>query len=261
MKTRTAKPTSAVLASSRTLVDVTVLETLFDLAPDVAFFVKDMEGRYRAVNMSLVERHGLNEKSQVIGKRPRDICPGDFGGLPSAQDAEVLRTGKPILDHLEKHWYTPHKPGWCLTTKLPLRDAGGRIIGLIGMSRDVRAPIESKDIPPEFAASLNHFEAHLADEITPSSLARRARLPSPRFARLMKRYFGLTPSQYITKTRLAAASRLLRETEKSVSEIGIACGFYDHSSFTRAFRAAIGVTPTRYRAGSIKVRSGHDANR
>lgn len=248
MKTRTTNPTLELPVESRTLVDVAVLETLFDLAPDVAFFVKDIEGRYRAVNMSLVERHGLTEKAQVIGKRPRDICPGDFGGLPSEQDAEVLRTGRPILDHLEQHWYTPHKPGWCLTTKLPLRNAAGKIIGLIGMSRDVRAPIESKDIPSGFAAALNHFEANLAEEITPSSLARRARLPSPRFARLMKRYFGLTPSQYITKARLAAASRLLRESDKTISEIGIACGFYDHSSFTRAFRAAVGVTPTQYRA-------------
>lgn len=243
-------PASDLPAPARVLVDVGVLETLFDLAPDVAFFVKDTEGRYRAVNRSLVERHGLAEKAQVIGKRPRDICPGDFGGLPSAQDAEVLRTGRPMLDHLEQHWYAPHKPGWCLTTKLPLRDAAGRTVGIIGMSRDVRAPIGAKDIPPGFAAALNHFEANLAGEITPSSLARRARLPSPRFARLMKRYFGLTPGQYITKTRLAAASRLLRETDKTVSEIGLACGFYDHSSFTRAFRAAMGVTPTRFRAAN-----------
>ena len=261
MKTRTINPASDVPTAPRTLVDVAVLETLFDLSPDVAFFVKDVEGRYRAVNMSLVERHGLTEKSQVIGKRPRDICPGDFGGLPSTQDAEVLRTGKPILDHLEQHWYTPHKPGWCLTTKLPLRDADGRIVGLIGMSRDVRAPIESKDIPPGFAAALNHFETHLGDETAPSTLARKARLPAPRFARMMKRYFGLTPGQYITKTRLAAASRLLRETDKSVLEIALACGFYDHSAFTRAFRAAIGVTPTRYRTGVIRATVGHDSIR
>ena len=62
-------------------------------------------------------------------------------GIPSQQDAAVLRTGQPICDHLELHWYEPHKPGWCLTTKLPLRDATGTIVGLIGLSRDVRAPI------------------------------------------------------------------------------------------------------------------------
>ena len=65
-------------------VDVSVLEKLFDQAPDVAFFIKDTSGRYVAVNASLVERHGLRHKSQVLGKRPCDICPGEFGRTPSA---------------------------------------------------------------------------------------------------------------------------------------------------------------------------------
>ena len=130
-----------------------MLERLFDQAPDVVFFIKDTAGRYVAANASLVERHGLRHKSQVLGQRPCDICPGEFGRLPSAQDAAVLRTGRPILDHLELHWYAPHKPGWCLTTKLPLRDATGAITGLIGISRDLRAPIAASEIPVEFAAA------------------------------------------------------------------------------------------------------------
>lgn len=249
MKTRTTKHAIEVLPRTVAPVEAALLEKLFDQAPDVAFFIKDTAGRYLAVNDSLVERHGLRHKSQVLGQRPCDICPGDFGRIPSAQDAAVLRTGRPLLDHLELHWYAPHKPGWCLTTKLPMRDASGRIIGLIGISRDVRAPIETRDIPVEFAAALDHFENHLADAVTPSSLARRAKLAPARFARLMKRFFGLTPSQFITKTRIASASRLLRETDQSVADIALACGFYDHSAFTRTFRAMTGVTPTQFREG------------
>lgn len=249
MKTRTTKHAIAVLPRDVAPVEAALLEKLFDQAPDVAFFIKDAAGRYLAVNDSLVERHGLRHKSQVLGQRPCDICPGDFGRIPSAQDATVLRTGRPLLDHLELHWYAPHKPGWCLTTKLPMRDASGRIIGLIGISRDVRAPIETRDIPVEFASALDHFENHLADAITPSALARRAKLAPARFARLMKRFFGLTPSQFITKTRIASASRLLRETDQSVADIALSCGFYDHSAFTRTFRAMTGVTPTQFREG------------
>ncbi len=249
MKTRTTKHSAATTSAIPAPVDASLLEKLFDQAPDVAFFIKDTAGRYLAVNSSLVERHGLRHKSQVLGQRPCDICPGDFGRIPSAQDAAVLRTGRPILDHLELHWSTPHKPGWCLTTKLPMRDATGKIIGLIGISRDVRAPIETRDIPVEFAAALDQFENHVAASVTPSALARRAQLAPHRFARLMKRFFGLTPSQFIAKTRIAAASRLLRETDQSVADIALACGFYDHSAFTRTFRALTGVTPTRFRQG------------
>ena len=249
VKSRTTKHSAWTLPTSLAPVDASLLEKLFDQAPDVAYFIKDASGRYLAVNASLVERHGLRHKSQVLGKKPCDICPGDFGRIPAAQDAAVLKTGRPILDHLELHWYAPHKPGWCLTTKLPMRDAGGRIIGLIGISRDVRASIETRDIPVEFAAALHHFEANLSDPIKPSALARRAQMTPYRFARLMKRFFGLTPSQFISKARVAAASRLLRETDQSVAEIALACGFYDHSAFTRTFRAMTGVTPTQFRTG------------
>jgi AraC-like DNA-binding protein len=243
-------PRAKIPAAAPPLVDVGVLENLFDQVPDVAFFVKDRAGRYTAVNASLIARHGLREKSEVIGKRPRDICPGDFGGIPSQQDATVLRTGRAIMDHLEMHWYAPHQPGWCLTTKLPLRDASGTIVGLIGISRDLRAPIRPHEIPQELAAALNHFETHLADAITPALLARRSGMPPHRFARLMKRFFGITPSQFIAKARITAASGLLRETAHSVAEIALKCGFYDHSAFTRAFRKATGTTPSGARRGA-----------
>lgn len=249
MKSRPLTQLAAAVPGVAPPVDVTLLESLFDQAPDVVFFIKDATGRYLVVNRSLVERHGLRHKSQVLGKRPSEICPGEFGRIPAAQDEAVLQTGRPLLDHLELHWSTPHKPGWCLTTKLPIRDAAGKIIGLIGISRDVRAPIGTREIPLDFAAALDQFENNLAERITPSALARRAKLAPPRFARLMKRFFGLTPSQFIAKTRVAAASRLLRETEQTVADIALACGFYDHSSFTRTFRALTGVTPTQFRAG------------
>jgi AraC-like DNA-binding protein len=185
-----------------------------------------------------------------LGRRPCDICPGDFGRLPADQDAHVLRTGRPLLDHLEQQWYLPRKPVWCLTTKLPLRDGTGKIIGIVGISRDVRASIDPRNIPRELATVLETFENNLAEPVTPTTLARRAGLMPAKFARLMRRFFDLTPSQFISKTRLAAAARLLRETDKGVSDVAQECGFYDHSAFTRAFHAAMGVTPSGYREGA-----------
>jgi AraC-like DNA-binding protein len=73
-------------------------------------------------------------------------------------------------------------------------------------------------------------------------------LPAVRVARLIKRIFRLTPHQLIIQTRLAAASHLLRETDRSMAEIACDCGFYDHSAFTRAFHSATNLTPSQYRA-------------
>jgi PAS domain S-box-containing protein len=226
-----------------------LLEQLFDHTPDIAFFIKDAAGRYVAVNTSLLERHGLQSKAQMLGRRPCDVCAGDFGRIPTEQDTYVLRTGRPIIERLELQWYLPHKPVWCLTTKLPMRDAAGAVTGIIGISKDVRSPIAPKEIPDGVAAALRRLETGYADPLTPADLARIAGLPPARFARLIKRILGVTPIQLIAKTRIAAASRLLRETDQSVAEIALACGFYDHSAFTRAFRAVTSVTPTQFRAG------------
>ncbi|MEZ6094488.1 MAG: AraC family transcriptional regulator [Pirellulaceae bacterium] len=229
-------------------IDVEVLSKLFDVAPDVAFFVKDSEGRYVAVNDSLVRRHGFKEHADVLGKRPSEICHGDFGQLPAKQDANVLRTGRPLVDHLELQWHRPNDPVWCLTTKLPIHNDAGHVVGLVGFSRDVRVPLQRKEIPAEFANALEEFESSLSDEVTPAWLAKRSGLSSQQLARFVKRVFGLTPTQFITRIRIAAASRLLRETSDSVAEIAVACGFCDHSAFTRTFRSATGVTPTQFRA-------------
>lgn len=226
--------------------EIGLLEKLFDRSPDVAFFVKDADGRYIAVNESLVARHGLKNKSQVIGKCPRDICPGDFGRIPTEQDEKVLRTGRPLVDHLEMQWHRPHDPVWCLTTKLPILD-GGAVVGLIGFSRDIRVQVQPHEIPTDFARALAEFEQNLSSEVTPAWLARRSQLPPQRLARLTKRLFGLTPNQFITKSRIAAASRMLLDPAPTVAEIALACGFSDHSAFTRAFRSATGLTPSVFR--------------
>lgn len=228
-------------------IDAGLLVELFDLSPDVAFFIKDCDGRYVFVNDSLVARHGLKTKSEVIGKRPCDICPGEFGQIPAEQDSRVLTTGKALIDQLEMQWHRPHDPVWCLTTKLPIRDADHRVIGLIGYSRDLRQSLDLRDIPSSLVRALREFEKDLSSDVTPSVLAQRADLSPQRLSRLTRRLFGLTPSQLITKTRIAAASRFLRDTTETVSHIAYSCGFCDHSAFTRAFRSATGVTPSEYR--------------
>lgn len=225
-----------------------ILEQLFDHVPDTVFFLKDALGRYRAVNRSLVERCGLKRKQQILGRRVQDIFPAELARRYAAQDALVVRTGRPMIDRLELHWYARRRAGWCLTTKLPVRDGTGQVVGVVGISRDLRAPGERESIPASLANTLEFLETNFGDPVSPASLARHAQLPPARFARLIKRIFRLTPSQLIAQTRLAAASRLLLEKDEAIAEVAVQCGFYDHSAFTRAFRSATGETPRQFRA-------------
>ena len=242
----TAKPPGA--AARAVSPELAIIEQLFDHIHETAFFLKDAAGRYLAVNQSLVERCGLQNKAELLGRHVREVFPRELAELYARQDQTVLRTGRPIIDHLELHWYANRRPGWCLTTKLPMRDDSGKIVGVAGISRDLRAPGDNETIPASLASTLEYLEAHCDERLSPSSLARLANLSPVRFARLIKRIFRLTPNQLIVQTRLAAAARLLTETDRSIADIAVSCGFYDHSAMTRAFRSATNLTPTQIRA-------------
>ena len=175
----------------------------------MAFFVKDRHGRYLAVNESLLKRHGL-------------------------------------IDHLEMQLHHPFEPVWCLTTKLPILDFGGMVSGLIGFSRDLRAYVKSTEVPTSLASEIEKLEKNPSVISTPHLLAQQSNMTLKRLACLTSRLFGLTPSQFINKNRVACATRLLRESQDSIADIALACGFYDQSAFTRSFRLATGVTPSQY---------------
>jgi PAS domain S-box-containing protein len=224
-----------------------VIEQLFDHLPETAFFLKDAEGRYLAVNQSLVERCGLQEKRQLLGRHVRDVFPREMAELYASQDQLVVRTGRPVVEHLELHWYPRRRMGWCLTTKLPMRDESGRVVGVVGISRDLRAPGDASIIPASLASTVEYLHEHCDEALSPSALATRAGLPPVRFARLIKRIFRLTPNQLIIQTRIAKAAQLLIETDRPIAEIAYECGFYDHSAMTRAFRSATNLTPTQFR--------------
>lgn len=229
------------------LADAGIAEAMFDLVPDVVFFVKDAAGRYMTVNHTLVARCGCKSKTEVIGKTVSAFFPAEFAEVYAAQDRFVLSTGRPILEKLELHLYTDRRPGWCLTSKIPLRNAAGRVHALAGLSRDLAAPDERRAIPGEAAEAIEFLQANFDQPISTAQLAAKAGLSALRFGRLVKRIFHLTPGQLIIQTRLQEATRRLRETDARVAEIALACGFYDHSAFARQFKAATGVTALAYR--------------
>jgi AraC-like DNA-binding protein len=246
--TKVTRALSGLLSKQGSLlIDTRHVELIADLMHDTAFFIKDGFGRYLVVNQSLVERHGLKHKSQMVGRRPCDVCPGDYGRIPTEQDEHVLRTGQPIVERLELFWRRPNVPVWGLTSKLPIRDENGCVTGLIGISKDLAAPVSRDDVSPEVARVLRYLESAYDDPVSPSTLARKAGMTAARFARIIKRIHGISPMQLITKTRITVGCRLLRDTDASIAQIALDCGFADHSAFTRAFRAVTGMSPSEYR--------------
>jgi AraC-like DNA-binding protein len=221
-------------------------EALFDALPDVVFFVKDVQGRYVVVNQTLVQRCGQRHKAALLGRTSAEVFARPFGQTYLAQDMAVLSGGASIEDQLELHLYPNRDPGWCLTRKTALRDAAGRIVGLTGVSRDLAMADKKNPAYRKVAAAVALIHEEYGRQLPLAELARTANMSVAQIERYFLRIFHLTPRQMIIQTRVDAASRLLKGGA-SVAEIAQACGYGDHSAFTRQFKATTGVTPTQYR--------------
>lgn len=227
------------------------LERLFDDLPNMVFFIKDTQGRYRCVNRTLVERCGFEHKAALLGRRPAELFPATLAARYERQDERVVQTGRPLLDQLELHLYPSGRRGWCLTNKYPLSEqATGQPAGVMGVSRDVEthARGEAARGYPELAAVLGHLQARLANPPSVEELAEFSGLSAHHFSQMVERLFHITPRQLILKTRLDEALHLLTQTDDSLTDIALATGFCDQSAFTRHFRRMTGLPPGAFRA-------------
>lgn len=92
----------------------------------------------------------------------------------------------------------------------------------------------------------NYIEEHLSETIPLAKLAELVRLSPYYFCRAFKQSFGLPPHRYHNSRRIEHAKMLLAKSSPSVTDIGLAVGFSETSSFTAAFRKSTGLTPTAY---------------
>jgi AraC-like DNA-binding protein len=99
----------------------------------------------------------------------------------------------------------------------------------------------------EFGKVLSYLEQNYAKPITLEELAKSANMSKRSFQRQFKEALNMSPINYLLKLRLQNAEKMLKQTQKSISEIAFACGFSDSNYFTRQFRIKMGIPPTTFR--------------
>ena len=119
------------LAEERTL-----LRTLIDNLPDL-IYVKDVNGRFLLVNEAAAAYIGAATRDDAVGKSDFDFFPHEYASQYRADEEAVLASGRPLINHEEPAPDITGDTHWFSTTKVPTRDESGRVVGLVGMSRDI----------------------------------------------------------------------------------------------------------------------------
>lgn len=107
---------------------------------------------------------------------------------------------------------------------------------------------------------LEYIRANLGEDVKLSALAATAGMSSHYFSELFKQSTGLSPHQYVLREKIEHAKEYLRDSKVSIIEASAITGFVDQSYFTKVFRRLVGVTPTEFRAKSLRG-SGREAAR
>ena len=146
-----------------------ILDTFIKTVPDRIYF-KDREGRITRANMAHAARLGFTDPAQEIGKTAFDLFPPDDARRKHEKEQEILRSGIPLIGVEEQVIWPDGKQEWSLTTKMPLRNEHGEIIGIFGISRDISNLKETEEVlkhakeaaeaanraKSEFLANINH---------------------------------------------------------------------------------------------------------
>ncbi len=182
----------------------------------------------------------------VINRAADDVLGDSHGAVAfreiSGQRDPVLSA---LLDQLRAEITARHAPSALFVAGL----AQSLAVHLVRTYRDGAGPPLSRGRLP--AARLRRvielMEARRSQEFKLIYLAREAGMSAFHFSRLFKKSTGLAPSQYFIRLRMAEARRLLRETRRSVIEIGLTVGYASPSHFAKVFRREAGVSPSEYR--------------
>jgi PAS domain S-box-containing protein len=115
-----------------------MVTSLLESLPDQIYF-KDRNSRFLRINPALARRFGLADSTEAIGKSDADFLNRDQAHKNTVEERRIIESGQPLIDLEEQELWPDRPPTWTLTTKMPLRDSNGQIVGTFGISRDITA--------------------------------------------------------------------------------------------------------------------------
>ncbi|MCB1955662.1 MAG: response regulator [Rhodocyclaceae bacterium] len=156
------------LADSRNL-----LLTVVDSVP-VRIFWKDREQRYLGCNTAFARDGGYASPREVVGRNDFDMSWGEMAVQYRTDDMEVIVSGEPKLNYEEPMVDRSGVRTWLRTSKVPLRDRRGEIIGVLGLFEDITEAKQTAEELETYRENLESLVAHRTEELSAAKDAAEA---------------------------------------------------------------------------------------
>jgi AraC-like DNA-binding protein len=219
---------------------------MFDLLPDILFWIKDECSRLVYTNQCYLEHVGVDSLEQILGKTDFDFAPKHIAKQFISDDQRVIK-GDIVTDRLEMNILETGEIYWFTTSKRPLYGSAGDIIGSYGTSRHLDKTSIALNGMVALKTPVSFIREHYMDKISLTELAEVSYLSVSALERRFKKYLGKTPQHYINEVRLENAKRLLVETTLPISVVAAEVGFADPSYFSRRFYQLFDELPSQFR--------------
>ncbi|EDM26355.1 probable transcription regulator [Lentisphaera araneosa HTCC2155] len=223
------------------------IQVLLNNLPGVQVFVKDLEGRFTHVNDEALQAYGASKMEDILGKTDHEVFGPKLAENYVKSDADLFREKVPQTNIIELVRNRFGRVEWVVTTKIPLFDHQGELMGLMGTSQNFGRA--QKNLQPylDIAPGVEYMENNYMKSFSVEKCADLSHLSVRQFERKFKKTFLTSPQDYIMKTRIQHACNYLLKSKMGISEIALKVGFYDQSVFTRQFKKQQGLTPGAYR--------------
>ncbi len=228
---------------------------LFDSLSDMYYFAKNRAGQFVWGNRLLQEQHALADVRDILGKTDHDFLRRDIADRIRADDLSVMDRGLTVRNKLEVIGGENGELTWLFTTKAPIRDRHGDVVGIEGFSRDAQRSHDIMAPFHQFRTCIEYVQQHLTETIAIEHLARLSCMSLSTFERKFKQHFSMTPKQYILHLKVHEACRRLPQAN-NIARVALETGFGGQSYFTKQFRTVVGITPKQYQRSLAAGRTG-----
>ena len=139
-----------------------LLRILIETIPD-RIYVKDLEERYVLDNAAHRSYLKVKDPGEVEGRTARDFFPVEMAEVYHEDEAAVIRNDKPILNQEEPSWDSEGNLIWLSTSKVPLHDTEGKLMGILCINSDISDRKNADEKLKQFAAQLERSNQELRE--------------------------------------------------------------------------------------------------